>query len=562
MSIIDPKQLNGSSLLDMVPLETGTGKPCPDLGESFIDYLQKAQTSSADAGEGGITKSGKDPGQPSAPRAHKSDSAAPSLINNSENDSTAADSAGQTDLHESEGRQMENKQRPLAHGKAVSPTEKKKENKAKDDHDGRDSTKASKTQTSQSIVPVNPEAADAKSHPQLGGNTAAIQSETQETPIPSLVAAKGANISSDSGASTKGRSLTENTSQTAGAEEENASASASGASTKRRSLTENTSQTAGAEEENASASAAAKGRASKKSTIGNVENADKLPLEKPADETISDSGENKTSTAEISKYITASSHEVQRITSRQNEKNNASAASDDKAAVSPAATQETTAGTPSSNPAASQTAPNAPVTATKPVEDKIDAKTANSASNNKTADGTNALPRVGPQATNTSAPTSQRNGGETGSQFDRVRFVQRVEQAFAAMGDRGGSVRLKLSPPELGSVRVEITVNKGVMKAHFEAETKEAKNLLLENLPALRDKLAQQNIKIQKFDVDLRDPSSGGMSQQTAGQADTGSREGGYRASQPQTKKNSGAAAITTGTPRLTDHSGQLNVIV
>ncbi len=73
------------------------------------------------------------------------------------------------------------------------------------------------------------------------------------------------------------------------------------------------------------------------------------------------------------------------------------------------------------------------------------------------------------------------------------------------IGDRGGSVRLKLSPPELGSLRLEITVNKGVMKARVEAETKEAKNLLLDNLPALRDRLAQQNIKIQKFDVDLRD---------------------------------------------------------
>ena len=50
----------------------------------------------------------------------------------------------------------------------------------------------------------------------------------------------------------------------------------------------------------------------------------------------------------------------------------------------------------------------------------------------------------------------------------------------------------------------EITVNKGVHEARVEAETKEAKNLLLENLPALRDRLAQQNIKIQKFDVDLR----------------------------------------------------------
>jgi flagellar hook-length control protein FliK len=143
-----------------------------------------------------------------------------------------------------------------------------------------------------------------------------------------------------------------------------------------------------------------------------------------------------------------------------------------------------------------------------------------------------------------------------------VRFVQRVERAFAAMGDGGGTVRLKLNPPELGSVHMEITVIKGVMKARLEAETKEAKNLLLENLPALRDRLAQQNIKIQKFDVDLRDPSSGGAFQQSANQAETGSGGGGYRSPQPQSRENAQSASPTAGAQRIANHNGQLNVIV
>ena len=83
--------------------------------------------------------------------------------------------------------------------------------------------------------------------------------------------------------------------------------------------------------------------------------------------------------------------------------------------------------------------------------------------------------RVGSSASKAAAGLSQRNGNETGPQFDRVRFVQRVEQAFAAIGDRGGSLRLKLSPPELGSMRIEITVRKGVMKARIEAETSRGK---------------------------------------------------------------------------------------
>jgi flagellar hook-length control protein FliK len=100
------------------------------------------------------------------------------------------------------------------------------------------------------------------------------------------------------------------------------------------------------------------------------------------------------------------------------------------------------------------------------------------------------------------------------------------------------------------------------MKAKIEAETPEAKILLLENLPALRDRLAQQDIKIQQFDVDLRDPSSGGMSQQTAQQSETGSRGGNHRATPTPAREKSGTTAPIAGNTRLTGHNGQLNVII
>ncbi len=86
---------------------------------------------------------------------------------------------------------------------------------------------------------------------------------------------------------------------------------------------------------------------------------------------------------------------------------------------------------------------------------------------------------------------------------DRVRFVQRVARAFEALNGRTGPVRLRLSPPELGSMRLEISVRNGMMTARLEAETPMARNLLLDNLPALRDRLAQQDIKIEQFDVEL-----------------------------------------------------------
>ena len=96
--------------------------------------------------------------------------------------------------------------------------------------------------------------------------------------------------------------------------------------------------------------------------------------------------------------------------------------------------------------------------------------------------------------------------------------MQRVEQAFQDVNSQGGSVRLRLSPPDLGSLRIEIKVSRGEMTARVEADSPSARNLLLDNLPALRDRLAQHDIKVQRFDVDLMDRSGGGAANQSSQQ--------------------------------------------
>jgi flagellar hook-length control protein FliK len=91
------------------------------------------------------------------------------------------------------------------------------------------------------------------------------------------------------------------------------------------------------------------------------------------------------------------------------------------------------------------------------------------------------------------------------SDVDRVRLVERVARSFRSIGEDGGKMQLRLRPPELGSLRLEIAVRDGVMTAHLETETAAARNVLLDNLPQLRDRLAQQNVKVERFDVNVRD---------------------------------------------------------
>ncbi|OHB67130.1 MAG: hypothetical protein A2V70_11930 [Planctomycetes bacterium RBG_13_63_9] len=166
------------------------------------------------------------------------------------------------------------------------------------------------------------------------------------------------------------------------------------------------------------------------------------------------------------------------------------------------------------------------------------------------------------QASRPVSPAQPQKAAESG-QADRVRFVQRVADAFRAIGDRNGSLRLRLSPPELGSLRLEISVRHGVMTARVEAETSTARNLLLDNLPALRDRLEQLDIKIQQFDVDLMDRSPGGLADRWAGQME--SDQHGQDSNAPRPGRET--VAETETTPGLVavhwpGKGTQLNVVI
>ncbi len=93
-------------------------------------------------------------------------------------------------------------------------------------------------------------------------------------------------------------------------------------------------------------------------------------------------------------------------------------------------------------------------------------------------------------------------------EVDRGRFVHRVANAFRSAQQQDGQIQLRLSPPELGALKLEIAVRHGVLTAKLETETVDARRALLDNLPALRQRLAEQDIRIDKFEVDIRRDNS------------------------------------------------------
>ncbi len=144
---------------------------------------------------------------------------------------------------------------------------------------------------------------------------------------------------------------------------------------------------------------------------------------------------------------------------------------------------------------------------------------------------------------------------------DQVRFIQRVARAFQAAGARDGTIRLRLSPPELGSMRLEVTVQGGVMTAQIQVETAAARALLVDNLGALRERLAEQGIKVEQFDIDLTDRQTGGLPDGPAGKQDSEDDSAQNAASAPQEAEEADGTG-SSQSETLSNEDGRLNVVI
>ncbi len=179
-------------------------------------------------------------------------------------------------------------------------------------------------------------------------------------------------------------------------------------------------------------------------------------------------------------------------------------------------------------------------------------------------------PTAGQALGNTAAQTkepanapsaTQPAAGSGASEVDRVRFLQRVSSAFQTADEQGGQIRLRLSPPELGSMRLELSVRNGMMTAHVQTETDAARNMLLDHLPQLRDRLAEHNIKIDHFDVELTNQSRSGTPQNFAGNANQRQQTGPDGAPRPRTSAGGSALAAAPATTIRTVN-GRLDITV
>jgi flagellar hook-length control protein FliK len=89
------------------------------------------------------------------------------------------------------------------------------------------------------------------------------------------------------------------------------------------------------------------------------------------------------------------------------------------------------------------------------------------------------------------------------------------------VSQKGGIVTMRLQPEALGAVRIQMTIEQGVVQARFEAATPEARDLLNKHMETLRASLEAKGLSVDRLQVQLASPGHGGPGGQT-GQSGSG----------------------------------------
>ena len=157
----------------------------------------------------------------------------------------------------------------------------------------------------------------------------------------------------------------------------------------------------------------------------------------------------------------------------------------------------------------------------------------------------------------------RQNGGLSAA--DRARLVQRVARAVRTATDRGGELQIRLSPPELGQLRLQIQMTDGVLSARIEAETPQAKQVITENLGMLRDRLAEQNVRVDRIEVEVMNSGNGGSPGFTDRRNDpshAGSSPRGSSSNFRNSAREAAAAIEVRSAATNTGGDGRLNVVI
>jgi flagellar hook-length control protein FliK len=88
-------------------------------------------------------------------------------------------------------------------------------------------------------------------------------------------------------------------------------------------------------------------------------------------------------------------------------------------------------------------------------------------------------------------------------------FAERLTRALVDSHQAGRPLHVRLHPPELGVLQIELSDRGGGLTARLDVETTAARQAILEQLPQLRDALTHAGHQIERIDVYLSESAEG-----------------------------------------------------
>ena len=118
----------------------------------------------------------------------------------------------------------------------------------------------------------------------------------------------------------------------------------------------------------------------------------------------------------------------------------------------------------------------------------------------------------------TPAPAAQPAAADVSAEDQAVNAARLGRGLRNAVTQQGGTVTLRMTPPELGTVRIQLQMEGGNVAARFQAETPATQNLLQQQLQSLRQTLEGQGLNVERLTVGALSPAG---SSQAQGQPNT-----------------------------------------
>jgi flagellar hook-length control protein FliK len=106
-----------------------------------------------------------------------------------------------------------------------------------------------------------------------------------------------------------------------------------------------------------------------------------------------------------------------------------------------------------------------------------------------------------PNPTAASPAPAQLPPPPTAADFAAANHAQIVNSVHTQLLPNGGSIQLRLDPPDLGTMQVTVRMRDGMMSAEFQASNDQAAKLLSHSLGELKTQLETQGVSVEKLHV-------------------------------------------------------------